>query len=505
MAKLTGRALFVGTLANTDLIHVVDVSDTTQDPAGSSFKLDLLQLKTFIGSNSWNKDGNTVGSLKFLGTLDNFALPFRTNNTEKARITANGEFLVGTTSPLLTANVADFFKNQNQGTILFVRNNTDGAGASSGFAASANEAKTILVAINSASFSGGTPLQIANAANVSTDSVAGLNIGTSSSTPVSLWTNSTERIKILSTGEVGIGFTPVINTRLQVKGIDETSATFTVKFHNSTGANNGFVLRDDGFVGIGTAAPDRLLTLNAAVSTVQSFQIAGVTQSIIGSDGNGRFIIFDGAYRLTMNASGNFFINTTVGNTRFNIADSAVGILNVAFLQNAQATANDNAAQLILGAKTSDAAINAMAAIAGMVTDNTAASFKGALILSTSNNAAPAERARIDHLGNFGIGTSTFQASMVGGVTLKTGTAPTGSVTDQFAFYSADIVAGNAAPHFRTELGNVIKLFKSAAYTRNATVVEDRTLLASASATTINNNNVLAALIGDLQATGLLG
>ena len=46
---------------------------------------------------------------------------------------------------------------------------------------------------------------------------------------------------------------------------------------------------------------------------------------------------------------------------------------------------------------------------------------------------------------------------------------------------------------------------QSAAYTRNATVVEDRTLLASASATTINNNNVLAALIADIQATGLLG
>ena len=45
---------------------------------------------------------------------------------------------------------------------------------------------------------------------------------------------------------------------------------------------------------------------------------------------------------------------------------------------------------------------------------------------------------------------------------------------------------------------------QAAAYTRNATIVEDRTLLASASATTINNNNVLAALIADLQSYGLL-
>ncbi len=46
---------------------------------------------------------------------------------------------------------------------------------------------------------------------------------------------------------------------------------------------------------------------------------------------------------------------------------------------------------------------------------------------------------------------------------------------------------------------------QSAAYTRNAAVVEDRTLLASASATNVNNNNVLAALIADLQAVGIFG
>jgi hypothetical protein len=42
------------------------------------------------------------------------------------------------------------------------------------------------------------------------------------------------------------------------------------------------------------------------------------------------------------------------------------------------------------------------------------------------------------------------------------------------------------------------------AYTRNAAIVEDRTLLASASATTLNNNNVLAALIADLQQKGVI-
>lgn len=48
---------------------------------------------------------------------------------------------------------------------------------------------------------------------------------------------------------------------------------------------------------------------------------------------------------------------------------------------------------------------------------------------------------------------------------LVNGVAPSTSVTDGFKMYSADIVAGNAAPHFRTENGSIIKLFQGAALT----------------------------------------
>jgi hypothetical protein len=41
----------------------------------------------------------------------------------------------------------------------------------------------------------------------------------------------------------------------------------------------------------------------------------------------------------------------------------------------------------------------------------------------------------------------------------KTGDVVLGD-TDAFCFYSADITAGNAAPHFRTENGNIIKLYQ---------------------------------------------
>lgn len=50
---------------------------------------------TTVANVAWKLDGNTVGAEKFLGTIDNFALPFRVNNLEAARFTADGNFTIG--------------------------------------------------------------------------------------------------------------------------------------------------------------------------------------------------------------------------------------------------------------------------------------------------------------------------------------------------------------------------------------------------------------------------
>ena len=71
---------------------------------------------------------------------------------------------------------------------------------------------------------------------------------------------------------------------------------------------------------------------------------------------------------------------------------------------------------------------------------------KGAYILSNGT-------------GTFG--TETFMGN--GGNTLVVrnhASIPSTNVADSFQQYSADIVAGNAAPHFRTENGNIIKLYQ---------------------------------------------
>lgn len=84
-----------------------------------------------------------------------------------------------------------------------------------------------------------------------------------------------------------------------------------------------------------------------------------------------------------------------------------------------------------------------------------------------------------------------------------TNTAVGASVTDGYLQYSADVTAGNAAPHFKTESGNVIKLFTSPAYTVT-NLTTDRSYNANVT-NILELADVLGTLIADLQATGIIG
>jgi hypothetical protein len=73
--------------------------------------------------------------------------------------------------------------------------------------------------------------------------------------------------------------------------------------------------------------------------------------------------------------------------------------------------------------------------------------------------------------GNFGVAQLTFGTSATNTIAIASGTAPTTSPADAFQQYSADIVAGNASPHFRTENGAVVKIYQQTTAVTPATVV----------------------------------
>lgn len=69
-----------------------------------------------------------------------------------------------------------------------------------------------------------------------------------------------------------------------------------------------------------------------------------------------------------------------------------------------------------------------------------------------------------------GTGTQRAQITNDGDLTHFNGTSPSASTTDAYRQYSADVVAGNAAPHFRTENGAVIKLYQETTSVGNAII-----------------------------------
>lgn len=108
----------------------------------------------------------------------------------------------------------------------------------------------------------------------------------------------------------------------------------------------------------------------------------------------------------------------------------------------------------------------------------------------------------IDANGNRGIGTVSVGASMTGGVSMKNGTAPSGNVTDAFQHYAADQTAGNSAPHWRTENGDVVKLYKVGTYTQTYSTADRTHANPTASTLTMadgagTNDNTIGAITAD--------
>ena len=79
-----------------------------------------------------------------------------------------------------------------------------------------------------------------------------------------------------------INYSPSIRT--YTRGIGTTNTTFTSQFHNSTGTSNTLVIRDDGFIGIGTTTPLFTLDISGSGRFTDSLTVTGslnVTGSLI--------------------------------------------------------------------------------------------------------------------------------------------------------------------------------------------------------------------------------
>lgn len=296
-----------------------------------------------------------------------------------------------------------------------------------------------------------------------------------------LFISSAERMRITSAGNIGIGTSSPLNVANYIgtttngtsgswhllaqggtnKAIFETGGSVTqlktlVSEPLLLGTNNTERLRitASGDVGIGTASP---LSILSVAQNSDGFT-AGIT------------ITRSGATR------GTIFLDTTNDTfnfTRGNIAGSGLTI-----------ASNGN---VLIGSTTNPGAKLYVNGVTYINNTSSAGDYYlqvGGAIYATNNSVSLSIATQNNRFiaGEYGvgIGTSSFDASQTNCVNVRSGTAPGTNIADVFVMYSADITAGNAAPHFRTENGNVIKIYQettgvaASAFTANTgTAVND--------------------------------
>jgi hypothetical protein len=242
---------------------------------------------------------------------------------------------------------------------------------------------------------------------------------------------------------VGIGSTPSSSIRLDVRAQGALSTDTVFRVRNSADSNNIFTVSGNNTIKFlsQTSSFDGIVMSQGAFSAPimtftdqfsEAIRISTVTNVIkagnfrMGAetgDGFGGLISTS-----TSPAQGRFFrIIDNFGNQWLNIGGSSYDGTDMELTMRASTNTNTNYIR-----------------------------FRG---FGNANEVAISDQA------NVGIGGTSYGTSSKYVIAQYTGTAPTTSPVDAFQQYSADIVAGNAAPHFRTENGSIIKLYQQAAVT----------------------------------------
>jgi hypothetical protein len=287
------------------------------------------------------------------------------------------------------------------------------------------------------------------------------------------WDNTNSRL--------GVGATPASTVRLDVRAQGALSTDIAFRVRNSADTGNHITVFGNDNVSIGR---------NGSASAVLFVRSANGAAHDVFNLQNGLY--GDALFRVRDNATGSqsttcsFFMNgriyggnNTIKGTEFDLGGYGLG-----------ASYGDNGSNSVW--------LNTQ----GNVGDGT-----GSSVISVSSNFYINRQTVkvfkfIPNVGNFGVNVMTFGTSATNTIAIANGVAPTTSPADAFQQYSADIVAGNAAPHFRTENGAIVKVYQETTAVVAAAFVSNTSLIVDDSAT--YGGYTMGQVVAALKAQGLL-
>ena len=377
----TGR-LFVGTATNTSLISDVVYVDDVNDRVGigttsPNAKLDVSgNIKTTAGG-AWATSSGGVqltydGAAGYLTTYyDSNSLVLGAGVTQKTGIYINGQ----------SAATNDIkFKVGNSTRVTFDSNGNVGIGTTSPTRALdvSKSGSTILANFKN---TGGTSSFISLGNTSSTADQIRLG---SNGTALTLSTNYAERMRINSSGNVGIGTTSPqeelhIASTVPVIRLEDTDGGYA----QIVGSNGSLSLRSD--------------QANTVASSIIDFTIDNSEKMRINSSGNVGIGTTSPSYKLDVSGDGRFGGTTTSANTGLTVRARSgdLGDIRIRF----------DAAGTLQRSYISDYYTGEASNI-GFERNNSTGT--GIITFDTSNSSFnPSERMRIDSSGNVGIGTTS--------------------------------------------------------------------------------------------------
>ena len=333
---------------------------------------------------------------------------------------------------LSSSNWSTFNGKQNQITLT-----TLGSGA----------ATFVADTLNIPTPSGGTPAGITGQIQFNNGGAFGADSGL-------FWDNTNKRL--------GVGATPSTTARLDVRAQGALSTDIALRVRNSADTKNLVIIFGNDNTGIGSNS-SAIALLHLRSSNSSAHDVLTVQNGLYG----------DPLFRVRDNATGSsastcsFFMNGRIyaGNSTLTFKEFDLGGFG-------------------LGATYGDSSSNGV----WLNNQGNVGDGLGSSVISVSSNFYINKQAVkvfkfMPNVGNFGVNVMTFGTSATNTFAIANGAAPTTSPADVFQQYSADIVAGNAAPHFRTENGSIVKLYQETTAIAASTFVTNTSLIANDTAT----------------------
>lgn len=238
--------------------------------------LDWLNIGIF-----WEHGGNTLtgtlpaSPLEFIGTLNAADWIIRTNNTEKMRVQSGGNVGIGTTTPI---KILDILKSQNAQTEVRLSNLTSGTGSAALYTANSDAASAQFGQVSSSC----TPYGSlgANYGFMYTNS-PGLNIMADNASGIINFATggNTEKMRISSTGNVGIGTTsPAV--KLDVNGGAQISNGLYLNGNSVNGGSSSLILGNSSSAenySLSVGTPNGVET-GLSINKLSSYTVGGAIQ-----------------------------------------------------------------------------------------------------------------------------------------------------------------------------------------------------------------------------------